>query len=164
MLPALSNFSPFRADVAAVLDPHARQHYLVVLSATFEAQPGKSMRIAEEQTALADIDVHFGDPATSSVKYDADYAFEKPGVDVVVNGSAYAPNGRPTSHVQVGIRVGGVLEKKAQSAGRKILPRVALQSAAFVSASVGFALDSKRPNSIRSFPNFGSLVNVPAIG
>jgi hypothetical protein len=60
--------------------------------------------------------------------------------------------------------LGGVLEKKAQSAGRKILPRVALQSAAFVSASVGFALDSKRPNSIRSFPNFGSLVNVPAIG
>jgi ABC-type nitrate/sulfonate/bicarbonate transport system ATPase subunit len=47
---------------------------------------------------------------------------------------------------------------------RKILPRVALQSAAFVSASVGFALDSKRQNSIRSFPNFGSLVNVPAIG
>jgi hypothetical protein len=51
-------------------------------------------------------DVFFGEPGLSAPKYEVDFAPRKHRCDVLLNGSAYAPGGRPTTKVTVGLRVG----------------------------------------------------------
>jgi hypothetical protein len=123
MLPILTNFSPFPADVVAGVDPLARQHYLVVISASFEAHHDGPTRIADDQTPVADIDVYFGAPGESSVRYEADLAAEKSRLDVVINGTAYAPRGVASPQVSVRIRIDGVLEKSLVVSGDRFWRR-----------------------------------------
>jgi hypothetical protein len=41
------------------------------------------------------------------VRWETDFAFRKPRCDVILNGSAHAPGGRPAERVRVGLKVGG---------------------------------------------------------
>jgi hypothetical protein len=50
--------------------------------------------------------VFSGDPASSSLKYDSDFQLTKPTTDILLHGHAYAPGGRPTTHVDVTMRLG----------------------------------------------------------
>ena len=47
-----------------------------------------------------------GEPGFSAPLYETDYAPRKPRCDVLLNGSAYAPGGRPAERVTVSLRVG----------------------------------------------------------
>src|SRR5262249_20621731 len=49
-----------------------------------------------------------GEPGKSSLLYDSDLQRTKVTTDIIVNGCAYAPNGRPTMAVEVTLRVGGI--------------------------------------------------------
>ena len=48
-----------------------------------------------------------GEPGYSATLWESDFAFRKPACDVVLQGCAYSPNGRPAERVRVGLRVGG---------------------------------------------------------
>jgi hypothetical protein len=111
MLPAVMNFSSFSTDIQALVDAYARQFYIIVLSAAFDTAPDGRTRIARQQPPPVDQDVYYGDPTRSSVRYDADFAFEKLKVDVVVNGSAYAPPGRAVPQLAVTLRIVGMIQK-----------------------------------------------------
>ena len=50
----------------------------------------------------------FGNPALSSNRYEADIAPVKPAAEVIVNGTAHAPNGKAVREMQVGLRLGGL--------------------------------------------------------
>lgn len=104
---ALLNYTPFAAADFALLDPRGRQYVVIVVKASFIAAPGQPLRLAEPQMPVLAADRHYGDPASSSVRYEADFALEKPAVDILVNGSAHAPDGRPAQTVRVGVMVGG---------------------------------------------------------
>jgi len=64
----------FEASVRLCADAGARQSFVVVLGASFEALPSHQMRVATVPVALHDVDVHYGAPDSSSVRYDADMA------------------------------------------------------------------------------------------
>jgi hypothetical protein len=119
MLPGLVNATPFAVDVSAYVDAEARQYHVLVLSASFEARPDEQLRVADQQPPVVDADVHFGAPGESSVKYDSDLVPAKQFFDVIVNGAAYAPEGRPTTEVEVGIRVGAFQKVLLISGDRK---------------------------------------------
>ena len=51
-----------------------------------------------------------GEPGLSAPLYESDYAPRKPRCDVLLNGSAYAPGGKPTERVTVSLRVGSMAE------------------------------------------------------
>jgi hypothetical protein len=51
-------------------------------------------------------DEFFGAPGLSAPKYEVDFVPRKPRCDVLLNGSAYAPNGKPCDRVVVGVRIG----------------------------------------------------------
>jgi hypothetical protein len=119
MLPGLVNVTPFTVDVSTYVDADARQYHVFVLSASFEARPGEHLRVADQQLPVVDADMHFGVPGESSVKYDSDLVPAKPFFDVIVNGAAYAPEGRPTTEVEVGIRVGAFRKVLLVSGDRK---------------------------------------------
>src|SRR5690606_10490705 len=57
---------------------------------------------------LVEADVFTGEPGFSAPLYESDYAPFKPRCDVILNGSAYAPGGKPAAKVPVGIKVGRV--------------------------------------------------------
>ncbi|TGT20411.1 DUF2169 domain-containing protein, partial [Mesorhizobium sp. M4B.F.Ca.ET.172.01.1.1] len=55
---------------------------------------------------LVTADMHTGDAGFSATLWESDFAFHKPRCDVIVNGFAYAPGGRPAERVLVGVKLG----------------------------------------------------------
>ena len=53
-----------------------------------------------------DADLFTGEPAVRRRWSECDYVLEKPFCDVLLNGSAYAPGGRPAERIAVGLQVG----------------------------------------------------------
>lgn len=91
------------------IDKDAREHLVVVVKGTFSLPPkgrGGVLLRAEKQVDLAQADVYAGKPGESPVLYESDFAPRKPLCDVLVNGSAYAPNGKPAATTHVAIRLG----------------------------------------------------------
>jgi hypothetical protein len=124
----LENRTPFAAATHVQVDAEGQEVLVLMLSASFEAD-GVGLRPAGEQTPVAFADVPNGDPALSSTRYEADIALVKPAVDIIVNGCAHAPGGRPAPEVQVGVRVGPVRKvlhvvgDRARAAGGYSAPR-----------------------------------------
>jgi hypothetical protein len=63
---------------------------------------------AAEQVPVTASPEHWGDPATSSFKAASDIYLLKPATDVLLVGHAHAPNGRPTTWMDVGLAVGPI--------------------------------------------------------
>jgi len=80
----------------------------VVVKGTFAIprETGATAALAEEQLPLWEEDVHFDGDASASVQFEADTVPYKPAADIVLVGHAYAPGGRPTTPVDVLLRVG----------------------------------------------------------
>jgi hypothetical protein len=104
----LTNHTAFAVSLFGGMDPHSRQHDVLVVSAAFLARPGQPLRLTDEPVAVVDNDVFYGDPTSSSVRYEGETAWEKPFVDVIVNGHAVAPRGRKAERLLVDVRVGDV--------------------------------------------------------
>lgn len=106
MIP-IENRSPFAAEVISLLDTHGREVRVLVVVATFDYS-GSRVSPAAVQEPVHFGDRHRGDPSVSSVVREADLCTPKPLVDVIVNGSAWAPDGRPVRSITVGLRVGDI--------------------------------------------------------
>ena len=79
----------------------------VLLKRTFEILPGRVCQPAPEDRALLPADVFWDAPNNSSVRFETDFIPYKPGTDVVLNGTVYAPGGAPTTACDVMLSVGG---------------------------------------------------------
>ena len=104
----VDNRTPFSVGQFVIPDRHGQEALIVVMSATFEAKPGHPVEIAAEQAPIRDTDEYRGDPESSSTIYEGDVVPIKPFVDVLVNGFAFAPGGRPVTSVPVEVAVGDV--------------------------------------------------------
>ena len=62
----------------------------------------------DEQAPLVDADLFTGEPGRSATLVECDYVLEKPYCDVLLNGSAHAPGGRPAERIAVGLQVGAM--------------------------------------------------------
>jgi hypothetical protein len=107
-MPELLNHTPFAASSFATFDKHAHQFEVVIISATFEARPGRPVHLAGEQAPVREVDEYWGEPGVSSVRYEGEIALGKPFVDILVNGRALAPAGRKVERMMVGVSVGGL--------------------------------------------------------
>lgn len=90
------------------MDKAGHEWLVVVVKGTFDfpARPGGLVQKSAEQVPLVMADMATGLPGYSATLWETDFAFRKPRCDVVANGCAYAPGGRPTERVPVGIKVG----------------------------------------------------------
>lgn len=102
----LANKTPYEAERAVLLDLNGAEIWVVAVKATFDIRAGKTT-VAKSQDPVRLVDEYYGEPGTSSVKYECELVFRKPGTDVVINGQAHAPGGRLESKVMVTIRVAG---------------------------------------------------------
>jgi len=114
---ALYNHTPFAADTFIVMDEQGQEALILVVRATFQTE-GAVLKIADAQPPVKSADEYTGDPAHSSLMYEADVSPTKPLVDVLVNGSAYAPRGIPAAEVYIRVNVGDVSKDLVVSGDR----------------------------------------------
>jgi hypothetical protein len=95
------------AALAVIADKDARDYCVVVVKGTFVTGDGGPMHLAHEQDPFVYADQHYGDPETTSIRLESDFALDKPFTDVVVVGKAMAPGGSATPELVVRLEVEG---------------------------------------------------------
>jgi hypothetical protein len=100
------NETDYEVQAVGATDRDGRNSWVVAVKATFDLLPGGRIRRAETQIPILMTPEYTGEDGASSVRYESDLHPSKPGVDLVVNGDAHAPGGRPQTRVEVGVRVG----------------------------------------------------------
>ncbi len=90
------------------LDPSGRELLVIAIKGTFRLpdQQGGRLELAQEQSPLTLSDEFFGKPGLSAPRCEIDYAPRKQRCDILLNGCAYAPGGRPAERVTVGLKIG----------------------------------------------------------
>ena len=85
-----------------------RDLLVVVVKGTFRipAERDAAVQLHKEQVPLVMSDVFFGEPGLSAPKYEIDFAPCKNRCDVLLNATAYAPEGKPARRVTVGVQIG----------------------------------------------------------
>lgn len=101
------NTTGMLAELAITTDMDARDHCVVAVKGTFKTDESGVMSITDEQRPLVTADEHYGDPATTSVRYECDFAPQKPLTDVIVVGKAVAPKGQRVQKLTVALEVQG---------------------------------------------------------
>lgn len=107
MIP-VENRTPFASELVSVLDRNGREVWVLVIVSTFQWEGTPQLLLVATQEAVCFADEYCGDPAMSSVVRESDVCPPKPLVDVLVDGFAYAPGGRSTESVVVGLAVGDI--------------------------------------------------------
>ncbi|MGE3788565.1 MAG: DUF2169 domain-containing protein [Nitrospirales bacterium] len=104
-------------------EPDGRELLVVVVKGTFGIpENGQEAKLAQKQMPLTEADEFTGEPGFSATLYETDYAHRKPMCDVLLNGSAYAPGGRPAKRVKVVLQVGS-MKKSFNVVGDRVWKR-----------------------------------------
>lgn len=103
------NESGLPAGWTVGFEPDGRELLIVAVKATYAIpRSAEAAALAAEQVPLTEADEFTGEPGFSAPLHETDYAHRKPFCDVLLNGSAYAPDGRPADSVPVSMHVGSV--------------------------------------------------------
>ena len=106
MAPLIYNTTPFAQQCFLLTDQHGQLFFTAVICATFAFDENGEPYPCEEQLDVPAGDEPFGNPGCSSLRRDSAATPLKPAVDLIVNGTAYAPGGKPTKEMVAGIRIG----------------------------------------------------------
>lgn len=104
----LLNATDMQAEYTMGTASDGRESLVVVVKGTFRFPENGSLEpvLAEEQVPLVMADTFAGEPGFSAPVYESEFAPRKPKCDVLLNGSCYAPGGRPVKRVTVSLQVG----------------------------------------------------------
>ncbi|HYO55823.1 DUF2169 domain-containing protein [Archangium sp.] len=110
-MPIIENTTVFAARDFLSIDKDGTDTLVICVCGAFRLpEPGKpaskELPLADEQPEPAPEDVYWGEPGTSSLRYEGQSAYFRPGTDIYVNGLARAPLGRPVKEMLVAVRVG----------------------------------------------------------
>ena len=101
-----SNTTGMQAGLTVSTDKDGRDYCVVVVKGMFVIGDDGQATLAEEQEPFVYADKHYGDPGSTSIKYECDFSPFKPRSDVIVNGHAYAPEGKPVKEMVVSLEIG----------------------------------------------------------
>ena len=94
------NTTKMAAAITVVADETGRDHCLVVIKGSFEADEAGQLSLAPEQPPPAALDEHYGDPERSSIRRACDFVLAKPCAEVLVDGFACVPGGEAGERVR----------------------------------------------------------------
>lgn len=150
------------AGLTVATDKEGRDHCVIVVKGTFTLDEQGTPILAEEQVPFVYADAHYGDPGETAIQYECDFAHFKPRCDVLVVGSAYAPDGQPAKRVRVSLAVGSV-NKSFEVVGDRVWDKILLsvtpsEPKPFLSMPItydrafgGVDIDAKNPDKIRTY-------------
>jgi hypothetical protein len=102
--PDIDNRTPFLAETLFLANEQGRSLLVPVIKATFVMADGQLL-FCEEQAPVNTVGEFWGEPRSSSFKYEPECAFIKVATDVALIGHAHAPSSRATD-VDVSLQVG----------------------------------------------------------
>ncbi|NTX60268.1 DUF2169 domain-containing protein [Myxococcus sp. CA051A] len=102
----LKNRTPYAAERNWTRDKDGLHWWVVAVKATFSVAPDGRLVLADEQPPPVLMPEYFGEPGQSSLRYDSDLLAAKPGTEVLLDGCAHAPRGKPAETVPVALRLG----------------------------------------------------------
>jgi len=102
------NQTRYVSEFTQGMEPTGREFLSLVIKGTFDFPPaaGAPLRPSKDQRALVMADEFTGDPGFSATLWETDFAFRKSRCDVILQGSAYSPGGKPAERVRVGLKIG----------------------------------------------------------
>lgn len=106
LVPATADTGAGRSIVLPGQRPDGTHILSVLVKRTYDIAPNRRCTRAEMDRRLVAGDKHFGDPMNSSVEAESDFVPFKLATDVVLNGNAYAPDGRPTDKLIASLQIG----------------------------------------------------------
>lgn len=116
----LINTTRMVAGYTVGLEPNGRELLIVAVKGTFNLpRPGQTVQLAEKQIPLLLADSFTGEPGLSAPQHEVDYAPRKRACDVLLLGSAYAPEGRQVTRMQVALQV-GPMRKAFDAIGNRV--------------------------------------------
>ena len=116
----LTNVSGFPASWTMGFQRDGREMLVVIVKGTYTLPRDTSEpQEAPVQVPLVEADVFTGEPGLSAPLYETDFAHRKPGCDVLIIGSAYAPEGRRVTRTTVAVKV-GTMVKRFTVVGRRV--------------------------------------------
>src|SRR5262245_11215902 len=124
---AVTNRTPYAVGRGWGRDKNGVHEWIVAVKATYLIGADGRLSLADEQLPPLLAPTYNGDDGASSLRYEADLVGFKPETDVIVNGTAYAPHGRPTAGFRVSLRV-GTLHKAINVVGDRVWRRGGIPS------------------------------------
>ncbi|MFN9435954.1 MAG: DUF2169 domain-containing protein [Planctomycetota bacterium] len=110
------NYTPFPPLQFESRDEKRNDFGVIVLRGTFQIEPGKRLRLVQKQEPLVMADEYYGEPGSSSIRYESSIAPYKPKTDVLINANAYSPSGKPEKQWTAGVQFGRI-KKEIQITG-----------------------------------------------
>lgn len=108
---AISNRTSFAGAGAWGRNKDGVHEWTVVVKGTFDIKRDGSLARAADQPEPLIAPEYNGEDGASSLRYEADLVGPKPTTDVLLNGTAYAPNGRPSTEFLVSLRLGQIYKE-----------------------------------------------------
>lgn len=102
------NYTPFPPLQFESRDEKRNDFGVIVLRGTFQIEPGKRLRLVQQQDPLVMADEYYGEPGASSIRFESSIAPYKPRTDVIVNATAYSPSGKPEKEWTVSVQFGRI--------------------------------------------------------
>lgn len=119
----LGNLTPFAIRDFPSVTKEGDEVLVVVVAGRFDL-PGKGksrpdfLAVSEEQVAPHAAEVYWGEPGKSSLRYEVQNAYARPGTDIYLNGHARPPRGRPVTELVVRIQAAGLVKEALVSGDR----------------------------------------------
>jgi hypothetical protein len=105
----LENHTPFPALVFEKLGYRGKHFDVLAIHGTFRLKTdGTRADLASEQSPLVMADTYWGEPETSSLKFETDLVIAKKRSDIHVIGTAHSPKGEARRNWQASIKLGKV--------------------------------------------------------
>jgi hypothetical protein len=114
--PVVDQRTPFAFETLHVADEDGRPVVAILIKGTYDIA-GDALRIAPEQQPVLFAGVFHGEPDVSSHRFEPEFAFVKPGVDVVLVGHAHART-RDQAETLVRLRLGALAKEVLVSGDR----------------------------------------------
>ena len=100
-----TNTTGMEAGICVSTDKKGYDYCVVVVKGTFSSGSDGQLTLADEQESMVYADVHYGDPGSTSIRYECDFAPVKPYAEVIVVGRAVASRGEALTSLTVRLQV-----------------------------------------------------------
>lgn len=129
-MPNLENLTRFSAVDLPSMNKEGEELLVIVVAGRFELPPAgrpsnEPPKPSEEQRPPVMEDVYWGEPGASSLRYEGQTAYTRPGTDIYVSGTAWALGGKPVTEMLAAVKV-GPCQKAVRVFGTRVWYRGAL--------------------------------------
>lgn len=108
------------AQVLPGMDVAGVEHVVIVAKVTYSLPSSSGpLTLAAQQRGILAADRWAGEPNISSPLEESEHCLRKPACDVVLNGTAYAPDGKPVPEFTTRLQVGEHIDKTIRIVGER---------------------------------------------